>query len=66
MSKEDKALLYAEEHGIINYKVKGNRMIYYHNYPAYLNNPPYTVKYTVRLDTMKEERKVLKKYYGKS
>ena len=29
MSKEEKALLYAEEHGIIKYKVKGNRMIYY-------------------------------------
>lgn len=66
MSKEEKALLYAEEHGIIKYKVKGNRMIYYRNYADCCGTRPYTVKCTVRLDTMKEERQVLKKYYVKS
>lgn len=32
-TKEDIALEYAEKYGIIGYKVKGNRMIYYANYP---------------------------------
>ena len=60
--KEHKALLYAEEHGIIDYKVKGNRMIYYENHAAYLDNPRYTIKVTIRLDTMQEERQKLTKY----
>lgn len=63
--KEKRALEYAEKYGIIDYKVKGNRMIYYANYPAYIAEPNRTYKVTVRLDTMKEERQLLKKYYPK-
>ena len=63
--KEDAAKLYAEEHGILDYKVKGNRMIYYANYPEYLGQPRYTYKVIVRLDTMKEERQKLTKWNPK-
>ena len=65
INKEKLALEYAEEHGILEYKVKGNRMIYYANYPAYLELPNRTYKVTVRLDTMKEERQLLKKWNPK-
>ena len=63
--KEQKALEYAEKHGILDWKVKGNRMIYYSNYPEYLTNQKYTIKVTVRLDTMQEERQKLTKWNPK-
>ena len=63
--KEQKALEYAEKYGILDWKVKGNRMIYYANYPEYLSEPKYTIKVTVRLDTMKEERQRLNKWNPK-
>ena len=63
--KEQRALQYAEEKGILDYKVKGNRMIYYANYPEYLSEPRKTYKVTVRLDTMKEERQKLNKWNPK-
>ena len=50
-----KADNYAEEHGIIEYTVNGNKMIYYANYPAYLSEGRRTYKIVVNLDTMKEE-----------
>lgn len=58
--KEQIALEYAEKYGIIEYKVNGNRMIYYANYPEYLSEPKRTYKVTVRLNTLKEERQLLK------
>ena len=61
--KVQRAIEYAEKHGIIEFKVKGNRMIYHANYPAYLSEPPKTYKITVRLDTMQEERQLLKKLW---
>ena len=63
--KEQRAIEYAEEHGIIDYKINGNRMIYYANYPPYIAEPNRTYKVTVRLNTMKEERQLLNKYYPK-
>ena len=60
--KEQTALEYAEKFGIVDYKVKGNRMIYYANYPEYLGEPRYTIKVTIRLDTLKEERQKLTKW----
>ena len=63
--KELIALQYAERHGILDYKVKGNRMIYYANYPSYLSEPRKTYKVTVRLNTMKEERQLLTKWNPK-
>lgn len=64
-SKEQVAREYAEKYGIIEYKIKGNRMIYYANYPAYLAEPRYTIKVTIRLDTLKEERQRLTKWNPK-
>ena len=55
MNYEYQARFWAETYGIINYKVKGNKMIYNKSYRAYLSNPAYTVQHTVNLDTMKEE-----------
>jgi hypothetical protein len=63
--KVQRAIEYAEKHGIVEFKVNGNRMIYYANYPAYISEPNRTYKVTIRLDTMKEERKLLNKYYPK-
>ena len=63
--KELIALQYAEEYGILDYKVKGNRMIYYANYPAYISEPRRTYKVTVRLNTLKEERQLLTKWNAK-
>lgn len=59
---EDKALLYAEIHGILDYKVKGNLMIYYANYPKYLAEPKRTYKVTYNLKTKTETRVLLKRW----
>ena len=59
--KEQKALEYANRNNIKDYKVKGNRMIYYANNPDYLC----TTKVTVRLDTMEEKRQKLNKWIQK-
>ena len=53
---------YAEKHGIVGYKVKGNRMIYYKNHIE--QTEPYTIKVTVRLNTLEEEEQKLN-YYNK-
>lgn len=61
----DKATQYAEEHGIIEYTVRGCKMTYYANYPAYLSEGRRTYKIVVNLDTMKEEsRTQLKRWNG--
>lgn len=57
--KAKRATEYAEKYGILDYTIKGNRMIYYANYPEYLNEPRKTYKVIVRLNTMKEERQKL-------
>ena len=44
---------YAENNNINDYKVKGNRMIYY------ANSNGLTIKYTVRLNTLKVEEQQL-------
>ena len=56
---EHKALLFAEHYGIIEYYVKGNTMFFYPTYPM----EHMTYKAVVNLDTMKETRKPLKRYY---
>ena len=59
-SYEDKALRYAERHGVIEYHVKGNKMIYYMSYPL----ERATMKVVVDLDALKEEKRTqLKGYY---
>lgn len=53
------ALVYAENHGIVEYHVKGNKMIYYSSFPLEHS----TIKATVNLTTMTETREYLKGYY---
>ena len=62
----DKATQYAEEHGIIEYTVSGNKMTYYANYPAYLLEGRRTYKIVVNLDTMKEELRTQLKRWNKN
>lgn len=57
-----RAIEYAEKYGIVEYRVKGNTMIYNVSYPAYLNNPRYTVQHIVILDTFNSTTKILKRY----
>ena len=56
---EHLALIYAENHGIIEYHTDGHNMIYYSSFP-YEHS---TIKAVVNLDTMKETRHGLKNYY---
>ena len=57
---EDKALRYAERHGVIEYHVKGDKMIYYVSYPLERS----TIKVVVNLDAMEEDERIrLKGYY---
>ena len=53
--KEFIANLYAQQHGIIDYKVNGNRMIWY------TDHTEGTYKVTIRLDALQEERQLLSK-----
>jgi len=53
------ALRYAEKYGIIEYKVKGNEMIYYSSFPIEHS----TIRANVNLDTNKEIRTRLKRYF---
>lgn len=56
-----RALAFAERYGIVDYKVQGKTMVYYKQYPEYLNNPRYTIKHTVYLDSGREVTKQLKR-----
>lgn len=57
---------YAEEYGIIEYKVDGNKMIYYANYPEYMSEKRRSYKVAVNLDEMKEESRVLLSKWNKN
>lgn len=57
------ATKWAEEHGIVEYKVKSKYMIYNVSYPAYLSEPRRTYQFKVDLTTGKTvESKQLKRY----
>lgn len=56
------ARMYAERYGIVNYRVKGNTIIYNVSYSAYLSNPRYTIQHTVNLDNNSHTSKQLKRY----
>lgn len=56
------AIHFAEKYGIVEYRVKGNLMIYNKSYPAYLSNPRYTVQHCINLDTGKDTTKRLKRF----
>lgn len=56
----DKADTYCEVHGIFEYKVVAGKLVYYANYPTYLSEKRRTYRVEVNLDTMKEERKLVR------
>ena len=62
---ESLALRYAEKYGIIEYRVKGNSMIYNVSYPAYLYNKRYTIQHEVNLITGDHKSVTLKRYEPK-
>lgn len=63
---KQKADNYAEEHGIIEYTVNGNKMTYYSNYTVYLSEGRRTYKIVVNLDTMKEESRTQLKRWNRN
>ena len=56
---EYRALCFAEHNGILEYKVVKNQMIFYSSFPLEHS----TIKAVVDLDTLKETRDYLKRYY---
>lgn len=54
---EEKALLFAEKYGIVEYDVIGDKMIYFERF---LEGEWITYKTTVDLKTMEETRKAIK------
>ena len=56
---EHLALLFCEKYGIIEYKVEGNKLVFYSTY-TYERR---TFKSVVDLDTMKETKTQMSKYY---
>lgn len=59
---EDRATLWAERYGIVEYRIRGNKMIYNVSFPKYLCEPRYTVQHTVNLNTFEESTKQLGRY----
>ncbi len=53
---EKKALLFAEKHGIVDYILTGNKMVYYETW-----GEEGTYKCTVDLVSMKEKRSLIQK-----
>lgn len=53
------ALIYAENHGIIEYHISHGKMVYYSSFPCEHR----TIKAVVNLDTFTEARHYLKRYY---
>lgn len=61
--QERMAAEYAEEFGIVEYRVQGWYLVYNVSYPAYLGNPRYTWQFKVDLRTRRiDNRKQLKRY----
>lgn len=56
---EAKALWFAEAYGIVEYLVRGDKMIFYKTYPRERR----TFKSVVDLNTMKETRTQVKRFY---
>lgn len=60
---ENRAIEYIEKYGIIDYTIKGNKLIYYVDHLDYVGQKiPTTYKAVVNLKTMQETRIRLKKH----
>lgn len=63
MTRNQKAMLWAEEHGILEYRVNGKYLVYNVSYPAVACEPKRTYQFKVDLYTGKTvESKQLKRY----
>ena len=62
---KDDAIFYAEKYGILEWTMKGSKMIYYANYPKYLAEPRRTYKVVYDLKSGVETRTLLKKWNRK-
>lgn len=62
LTNEQKAIIYCEKYGILPYKITDKEIIYYANYPKYLNEKRRSYKIIVDLKTLKEKRILLKRY----
>ena len=63
MDMSERAIEYAENYGIIGYKVTGTKMVYYANYPTVQYEKRRTYKVIVDLNKMKEcSRERLKRW----
>jgi len=51
---EEKAIIWAERYGIVDYRIDGHYMIYNKSYPATMYEPHYTIQHTVDLVIMQE------------
>lgn len=61
--QEVAAIRYCEEHGIVQYSLKGWVLSYNISFSSYLSNPRYTIKVIVDLRKGREvERRQLKRY----
>lgn len=58
-SAKDRAIAYAEEHGVCEFHISGESMIYYTSFPM----ERATYRATVNLITLKETREPLRAYY---
>lgn len=52
---------YAEEYGIIVYKVEGQYIVYNVTYPKYLGKPEHTIQHKVHLDNGGHASRTLKR-----
>ena len=60
---EQRATLWAEDHGIVEYRVKGKYLIYNVSYPAMACEPRRTYQFHINLDTGRTVvNKQLKRY----
>lgn len=58
----ERAAIYAERHGIIEYDVVDHNMIYDVSYPEFINQGKYTIRHTVDLKDMSESTERLSVY----
>lgn len=56
---EERAMIFAEHVGAVEYHITGNKMIFYSSFPLERS----TVRAEVNLDTMEEKREYIKGYY---
>lgn len=62
---QNRAIRWAEQYGIVQYRIKGTTMIYNVSYNGSLCENRYTVQHKVNLISMKEQKPVTLKRFDK-